>query len=135
MKFACRCGHTITDQTDALPYKGFVSRDKFEEQDFARATHRVTAFLEACMSGARTEWLQQTFGAQYPVELSTESILFDLMYTDLDRHRLSLYQCAQCGRLWLENWRLPGSDLSFLPEHAVFDALDTEHHDNEHLEG
>ena len=122
MKLLCACGNVIVDQTDDLPDKGWVTRDKHEERTVA-AARSITAFFRACADGDRSRWLSERFGRTYPQELPDEAVVTDLLGLETDGVRSPLYQCVECGRLWLQNHHQPGW-LSFWPEDGVFDVLD-----------
>ena len=123
MKFLCECGHVIRDQTDYLPYKGWVMRDKLDEAFYDAATQSIADFLNACVQGTRDEWLTEQFGSEYPRE-SDEAVIYDLMSTAEIRYSLHIYQCEACGRLWLTDRHNPSRMLSFVPEDGRRDVLD-----------
>ncbi|WP_022803285.1 hypothetical protein [Deinococcus ficus] len=121
MQFACRCGHVIKDQTDGLPYKGWVTRDKHEAL-MAAASKRIEDFLQATLAGTRHAWVAAHFGEDYARAVTPdEAVIFDLLSTAMDPVRLPLYSCDQCGRLWL---RSHNRLLSYLPEDGERGVLD-----------
>lgn len=117
------------DQTDDLPYKGWVTRDKHEDRT-RTAARSIAAFFHACAEGGRSGWLSERFGKAYPQDLSDETVVTDLLGLETDHVRLLLYQCPECGRLWLQG-RRQSDWLSFFPEDDVSDALDVEPGDGE----
>lgn len=123
MRFLCNCGHLIVDQTDDLPYKARVSRDKLEwngQQAFAQT---AAAYLDACLKGQRELWLQERYGGS--IALTDEQVFLDLL-SSVNEHYLGLYQCPKCSRLWLQNRHDLSGFLGFAPEDGKTGALDVD---------
>ncbi len=76
-KFGCSCGHTIVDQTDYLPYKGFITKDQDCEKVYDGIIKSVIDFLTLSKNGEREKWLDKYFLLGYPRDLSDESVLWD----------------------------------------------------------
>lgn len=123
MRCLCSYGHLVVDQTDDLPYKARVSRDKLEWQGQEAFAQAAAAYLDACLKGQRDLWLQQRYGEV--ISLTDEQVFLDLL-SHVDEHHLSLYQCPKCGHLWLQNRHNLASFLEFVPEHDKTDALNVD---------
>jgi hypothetical protein len=99
VKFHCDCGHVIRDQTDNLPYKASLVRDR-EQWEFAGGIREtVASFLHAVLDGRRNEWIAANMG--YSPEMADESVVSDLICRFEIRHMTNVYECEQCGRLFV----------------------------------
>ncbi len=81
MKFQCSCGHVIRDQTDFIPYKGYLVPD----QRFEEVWNCVESALDAAPPAGHME-RDRFFGT-----LGDERIF------------IGAYQCTDCGRLYISD--------------------------------
>lgn len=98
----CRCGHAISDTVCPCPTEariiGDVAYDCFDDA-FAQ---RVDAFLTAVRSGKRCDWINKHFSTQYPQDDTDGAIISSILSSTLLDYCLSVAECPQCGRLWLQ---------------------------------
>ena len=117
-KFMCRCGEVIRDQTDNLPYKGYIFADTEYFDLFDRITADITGFIEARVAGRGGEWIAQYFLKGYPCT-KDEDIVHDIISRHLIQGDRDVYQCPKCGRVHVER-REDASQLdSFAPDETT----------------
>lgn len=113
--FACLCGHVIRDQTDNLPYKAAY----YADQDGDAVWQRI---IENAISAVKMGWpaLLAKAQAEYPslthADDEVEWFISGLVIgPELETRRL-MYECEQCGRLWLHPKPNTNEYVSYLPE-------------------
>lgn len=99
-KIACKCGHIIVDQTDALPYKGYCIKDTHIEELYEVLGY-IDNLIDAIKTNKRAQWIVQHFGDEaYAFKLSDSSLIHDLW---LRKVKIStIYNCEKCERLLVE---------------------------------
>lgn len=102
-KLGCPCGHTISDTTDSLPYKGDVLPDE-HHIEFFEVADQIASYIQAARTGATSAWLkEQGFAKPYiDLKLSDADIVNDLIHTRFLRLIRSIYECEACGRIHIE---------------------------------
>jgi hypothetical protein len=98
-KFGCTCGHVIVDQTDNLPYKGQVLKDQDHEVFFASTADALVAYLAGVRSGDPTEWHRKW---PFLRGKTDEHVAWSLMGWFWRKFVVDVYECEQCGRLWVQ---------------------------------
>src|SRR5436305_1579870 len=102
-KIKCLCGHLIVDQTDSLSYKAHFFADEDYEAAYGKFITFCAQFIEATDKGKLAEFIRHQFGEAYPQEgLSTEDFISDSLAGLLAIFGHPLYECVQCGRLWVK---------------------------------
>jgi hypothetical protein len=116
-KIGCTCGGTISDTTDHLPYKGYLTSDTIYFDQIDHATDDVAAFLLARETGSEKQWLSTYFGARYSaLQLTPENIIHDIFARHLFRGQLTVYQCPACRRLLIQQNDQSNYFHGFTPE-------------------
>lgn len=110
MKFVCPCGHLIRDQTDNLPHKASVRSDEDDGAFWDRLDAEILSALRACRDA-------QPGAVDGVISRQMEEVGMGLVLAER-----SMYECAACGRLFLQSLKGPGY-LSYLPEDAERDVL------------
>jgi hypothetical protein len=95
MKFSCVCGNVLRDQTDGIPYKAWFAAD----QDLEKIT--------------------QSVGVQIAKGDDSES-LGDRIYSSLFPRLHALYQCYNCGRVFVDDPDDPTRFQVFRPEEGAW---------------
>jgi hypothetical protein len=103
---ACDCGGVISDTLIPCPTEGWIFRDQDREAFSNAACRDIVSFFAAVRDGGRAEWIAAYFTPQYPTDVSDEGIASDILSVHAGRFHLSVAECAQCGRLWVQ--REPG---------------------------
>ncbi len=114
-KLGCPCGETIRDQSDQLPYKGYLASDATYFDAFDKAAGDVASFIQARESGMERQWLSGYFGSQYP-SLGPESVVHDIFTRHLFPEHRDVYQCPRCQRLLVQRHDEPSRFRTFTPE-------------------
>jgi hypothetical protein len=115
-KMACTCGGTIRDHLIPCPTEGWVLRDQ-DQETYADGTARdIVAFFAAAREGRRDAWLGEYFSPQYPNDVGDEGVVHDILAVHQRRVLLSLAECEQCGRLWLQRGPGINSYRGYAPE-------------------
>jgi hypothetical protein len=114
-KFGCTCGHVIRDQTDNLPDKGQVLKDQDHEAFFARTADALTEFLAGVRSGDLAEWHRKWPFLQGKTD---EHVAWSLLGWFWRKFAVDVYECEQCGRLWVQAGTESQRFIPFLPEDA-----------------
>ena len=81
MKITCHCGHLIPDQTDSLPHKAHLIPDQNWEQLWEQID---TTVLDKLGAGK--------------IDVDAAATILRTLISNSSR---SMYQCSQCGRLYL----------------------------------
>ena len=114
-KFGCTCGHSIIDQTDYLPYKGQILKDQDHERFFAGSAVSLVEFLAGVRSGDLTEWHRKW---PFLRGKSDEHVAWSLMGWFWRKFAVDVYECEQCGRLWVQEGTESQLFVPFTPESA-----------------
>jgi hypothetical protein len=106
-KIACKCGRSITDQTDRIPNKGAIIRDQNKADLYDGMANDINSFIDALSQGKRVEWIHEYYLRFHPDDSPVEAIKNeDILSTILSRHiakELCIYQCVSCGGLMIES--------------------------------
>ena len=114
MKFQCKCGHLICDQTDSLPYKCDILPDDGWWDNFHwPIVLAMVDFANSIAAGDREGWLSRYFGSDYPRNLDDKSVVSDLIAAYTTKLR-QIYQCTECGSLFIRK-TLGGEFVMFKP--------------------
>lgn len=126
MHFRCRCGHSISDSTDHLWYKGYLHSDAQAEAPLESVTGIVRGFLAAEARGERQQFLRAYLQGNYHnsqlldsnlkrIEQWDSAQIISMFYDDFwYLSEISVYECENCGRFWID--LSSGGILPFLPE-------------------
>lgn len=119
-KFICLCGHRIVDQTDHLPYKAQFFADEDTDASWEQFILFCAELFWASMGGRQKEFLVERFGEEYSQDLTLEDIISDSLGGMRAVFGQVLYECEQCGRLWVEPASLKRKEIyrlvSYFPE-------------------
>ena len=79
MKFLCDCGYMFRDQTDDLPFKGYIYPDQSQEKLY--------------------EAINKIFASERP----SDDVKFDEMINDIVSPKgiRTIYQCPECGTIYI----------------------------------
>lgn len=114
-KSLCECGYVIYDQTDFIPYKARLVPDQLSEKLFDGGAAAIAKLIEAIKAGKRQEWIEQTFPGGWAQNWSDAQLIEEVMSSPFWRYHRDVFQCEQCGRLWVQIGRA-NHYASFVPE-------------------
>lgn len=116
-KLGCLCGNTIVDQADNLSYKGYIIPDKKFEHISGICSELIDSLGEANRLDKKKEWINDTFGADYPTGLADSSMASDFLFSKFLDNSQYIYQCENCGRIAIQIGDTRQYQF-FLPENA-----------------
>lgn len=141
-KLACLCGHIIRDQTDFLPYKAYIREDEDTQKPIELLADTLTCYYEAREQGpeAEVEFIRQFYlsrgeserfadmQVQYLEGKPLTTVLSDLIFPFWTNYDRTIYECEECGRLWVE---MDGNHcVPYLPETDTRHVLWSRHNHN-----
>ena len=115
-RMAGLCGGTIRDHLIPCPTEGWVLRDQDQDAFLDAASQEIPGFVAAVREGRRREWIGQRFTPQYPADITDREVISDLLAGHKRQAFLSVAECEECGRLWVQ--RGPGINAyrSYAPD-------------------
>jgi len=125
-KLGCTCGHIIRDQSDQLSYKGRVLKDQDQEAVLEGIASDVALFIKSLLGEDKGEWI-----AQFPWLQGKENsaVIWGIMTQYCLKYPVALYECENCGRLWVQKGVKSQEFVSYVPESSEIRAvLQSEHH-------
>lgn len=139
-KLGCTCGNTIVDQTDFLPYKAYIREDEDTQKPIELLAELLSQYWEARQQGHEAEFIRQFELSQSATEAWVEvlvrqlakkslpQVLSDLIFPFWSNYDRIVYECEDCGRLWVEMEN--GFFASYLPETDARHVLWSRHNHN-----
>ena len=125
-KLGCTCGHIIRDQSDSLPYKGHVLKDQDQEAVLEGIASDVALYIKSLLGEDKGEWI-----AQFPWLQGKENgaVIWGIMTQYCLKYPVDLYECENCGRLWVQKGVKAQGFVSYVPENPEIRAvLQSERH-------
>jgi hypothetical protein len=126
-QYKCICGHWWSDvavPSDGYPNEGWVLRDQDCQPYFDKVSERIVSFIQAERTGRRTEWLVRYFRiSDGDADAYTEDADVVQVILLKERKDLFIYQCENCGRLWLQETPSGQNFRSFAPDGEWKDSL------------
>ncbi|WP_225609459.1 hypothetical protein [Pseudomonas sp. PDM11] len=119
-KLRCKCGHVIIDQSDNLPYKASLLRDRAEYAFWEDVNCQLKPLVEAAQSGDKAA-IKAAFGEFIPWVKATDN-LEDKLSSLLIQRTSTVYECQSCGRLWIQENAGDGF-ISYTPEAGEYSAI------------
>ena len=122
-KLGCRCGHVIYDQTDSLPYKGYMLTDSDDTLFFDWLVEEAQSYVAAAQQGAIDQWLiDRGYSPDYrALKLNHGHILHDHIHQRYCTLRRDLYECEACGRVHVET--TSNQFASYAPDNGMVNAV------------
>lgn len=112
----CLCGYIISDQTDDLPYKAEFFADEDYAGSYGGIIRFITEFIQTEQQGERNAFLAKYFGEKYPQNVAVSSIVSDILASIRVAFGHTVYECENCGRLWIQLIPEKDSYVSYIPE-------------------
>jgi hypothetical protein len=146
-KIGCTCGHVIRDNTDFLPYKTYIREDEDTEKPIELLATVLARFWEAREQQRESAFIRDLFisrgeavsGAEWYVEYlkgkPLPEVLFSLILPFWNHYDRVIYECEECGRLWVEveekaNEFVGITYVPYAPETDTRHVLWSRHHHN-----
>ena len=99
-KLQCICGELIRDNTDQLPYKGYVFTDIEFFGLFEKMSKDIAGFIQARLDGHEERWLAEYFKGES--KMTDEDLVHTIIARHLIHSNMDAYQCPKCGRIHIE---------------------------------
>lgn len=115
-KMACLCGGVISDVVCPCPTEGWILRDQDQDDFYSLTARDIAAFFAAVQGGTRNAWIAKFFWPQFPTDVSDEVIVYDILAFHKREVVLSIAECAQCGRLWVQRGPRINAFRSYAPD-------------------
>jgi hypothetical protein len=125
-KLGCTCGYAICDQSDQLPYKGCVLKDQDREAVLEGIASDVALYIKSLLGKDKGEWI-----AQFPwlQDKKNGAVIWGIMTQYCLKYPVDLYECENCGRLWVQKGVRSQEFVSYMPESSEIRAvLQSERH-------
>jgi hypothetical protein len=122
-KLGCQCGEVIRDNTDYIPYKGYLFADTEFFDLFPLISRDVAAFFAARVAGTESQWLRDYFGSDHTPE-DDEDLVHTIISRFLIHPPMHVYQCQKCGRVHIQHRdhsnRFENFKPAATPHHDIF---------------
>ena len=115
-KMGCLCGGIIRNNLVPCPTEGWILRDQDQDAYYDDACRDIAAFFAAVHAGRREAWIAEFFSPQYPADVSDAGIVHDILSCRKRPVFLSVAECEQCGRLWVQRESEVNSYRSYAPD-------------------
>ncbi|MGH2515431.1 MAG: hypothetical protein ACRDHP_07230 [Ktedonobacterales bacterium] len=112
--FRCTCGHRINDQTDFLPYKAHFLPDEDTEAPLENGVNIVVGYIEARERGEEEQFLNEH--KHWLKSRDLREIVNSLLQPPAFYYGRNMYECEECGRIWMEAKAHANRFESYLPE-------------------
>lgn len=102
-KLVCKCGNVIIAQTGDQTNKGSIIIEQDEEEFFDIICENIGILLNRKPEGIdRDDWIIENLGEDYPVDSSMHEVIRDYITEIGSMYFKRIYECKQCGALWLQ---------------------------------
>lgn len=122
-KMGCPCGGIISDVVCPSPTEGWLFREQDEETFSAIICRDIAAFFAAVHSGQRETWIRQFFPDPYPTDVDDEGMVSDIIAFHARTVRLSICECAKCGRLHVQRSNGVNSYIRYSPDESGYKGV------------
>jgi hypothetical protein len=101
-KFACTCGHVISDVQCPNEVTGWLLSDKSGESFFTTIHQTIDDYLQHAEKDDIAGWRRKHFNDIYPSDISAGSMIHDVLTSRFFDLTLATMECEQCGRIWVQ---------------------------------
>jgi hypothetical protein len=128
-KLRCLCGHIIVDQSDNLPYKAYFVPDEDEDADLGAVAADILQFMLAHERGDQGAFIHEFLGGAWPDDEDPATILYVLLTGVIMRSGRLIYECENCGRIWVQKHAEYGKNIfaCYFPEGNERGVLRSQH--------
>lgn len=118
-KFGCTCGHVISDVACPNEVTGKVLSDKSGDLFFDAIESVIDDYLSHLCEKSVKAWHDKHFKHGYPHDLSGGTMIHDILTSKFFDLTLSVMECDECGRLWIQTAPGVNSYRAYSPDAAV----------------
>jgi len=115
-KMSCHCGGVISDVVVPSPTEGWLFREQDEEGYYDVVCGDIVSFFAAVREGRREDWIRQFFTPEFPTDIGDESMVHAIITFHARRVKLSVCECSECGRLYVQKNNGVNSYLGYADE-------------------
>jgi hypothetical protein len=119
-KFACTCGHIISDVQCPNDVTGWLLSDKSGESFFNAISDTIDDYMRHAANDDVDGWRNKHFNAMYPPDISAGGMIHDVLTNRFFDLTLAVMECDKCGRIWVQ--RTP--DMNKYHGYSPDDAAD-----------
>jgi len=115
----CVCGHRISDITDFLPYKAYFLPDQDIEEAMEKSIEEAAQFADEWERGEHAGWLREQLEPYLKEHGLGATIKFIAQHTfnhPTFKFGRPMYECEECGRLWLQKEPVTSMGKYDMPE-------------------
>jgi hypothetical protein len=102
-KLRCSCGFVISDVVVPNEVTGHILSDKSADAFTDALCDVVDELVAASIAGTLHEVRSKYFAEPYPRDCTAREMANDILYPRLLELSLSILECDQCGRLWIQD--------------------------------
>lgn len=101
-KFACTCGHVISDVQRPNEVTGWLLSDKSGESFCTSISETIDDYLRHAAEDDIHGWRNKHFNDMYPADISAGEMIHDVLTSRFFDLTLATMECDECGRLWVQ---------------------------------
>lgn len=101
-KFGCTCGNVISDVACPNDVTGSVLSDRSGDAFYDAIATTVKDYLEHLHGNTVDEWRTKHFNDIYSDDLPGSEMIHDVLTSKLMDLTLAMFECDECGRLWIQ---------------------------------
>jgi len=101
-KFACTCGHIISDGQYPNEVTGLLLSNKSGESFFEAISDTIDDYLRHAANSDVEGWRKKHFNEMYPPDISAGGMIHDVLTSRFFDLTLATMECDECGRLWVQ---------------------------------
>jgi hypothetical protein len=113
--FYCVCGFNMKDSTDNLPYTAYFLPDEDVGHALTGLLLRVAAFIEARERGQQGSYVREALGISL-AQHTLRDVLHNLFLHPTFEFGREMFECEECGRIWLRARPHKNEWVSYDPE-------------------
>ncbi len=101
-KFGCRCGNVLSNVHQPTEINGRILSEKSDDEFFEDLAAIIDDYIEHLGRDDVPTWRAKYFNEQYPTNLTAGEMLHDVLTGRFWNLTLDMWECDQCGRVWIE---------------------------------
>ncbi len=122
-KLGCHCGFIISNSTYPAPTEGAIRPQESNEEFQEKFANTIVKFFSASATDSREVWIKDFFNPEYPLDLSDNEVVTDILSKLELPFMRSICECSNCGRLYIQ--KSPGKNEyeCFEPQSGRYNSI------------